>query len=454
MADHEFGFRTKALHAGAVPDAVHGSRAVPIHQTSSFVFESADDAANLFALQKYGNIYSRIGNPTVAAFEERIATLEGGIGAVATASGMAAEFITFAALCQAGDHIVASAKLYGGTITQLDVSLRRFGVETTFVDSTEAADFEAAIREDTKAVYTEIVANPSGDVVDLPGLADVAHRHGIPLVVDATLTPPYLIRPIEHGADIVIHSATKFLGGHGTTLGGVVVESGRFPWDNGRFPSMTEPVPSYGGVSWWGNFGEYGFLTKLRSEQLRDFGPSLAPQSAFQLMIGVETLAQRMDAHLANAQAVAEWLDADPRVSWVSYAGLPHHPHHARAQELLPLGVGSVFSFGVAPGEDGDGRAAGGRFIGALRLASHLANIGDAKTLVLHPASTTHQQLTAEQLVAGGVPEDLIRISVGIEDVADILWDLDQALTAATGRTRESAPAPTDDAAPAKEDPR
>ena len=431
--DHQFGFRTRALHAGAVPDAVHGSRAVPIHQTSSFVFESAQDAANLFALQKYGNIYSRIGNPTVAAFEERMASLEGGLGAVATASGMAAEFVTFAALAGAGDHIVASAKLYGGTITQLDVSLRRFGVETTFVNSTEAEDFAAAIQPNTKAVYTEIVANPSGDVVDLPGLARVAHEAGVPLVVDATLTPPYLIRPIEHGADIVIHSATKFLGGHGTTLGGVVIESGRFPWDNGRFPAMTEPVPSYGNVSWWGNFGEYGFLTKLRSEQLRDFGPSLAPQSAFQLMIGVETLAQRMDAHLANAQRVAEWLAADERISWVSYAGLPDHPHHARAKELLPLGPGSVFSFGVM-----GGREAGAEFIANLQLASHLANIGDAKTLVLHPASTTHQQLTAEQLEAGGVPEDLIRISVGIEDVEDILWDLDQALTAAVTNTEES----------------
>ncbi|WP_336705669.1 O-acetylhomoserine aminocarboxypropyltransferase/cysteine synthase family protein [Micrococcus terreus] len=433
QADHQFGFRTRALHAGAVPDAVHGSRAVPIHQTSSFVFESAQDAANLFALQKYGNIYSRIGNPTVAAFEERMASLEGGLGAVATASGMAAEFVTFAALAGAGDHIVASSKLYGGTITQLDVSLRRFGVETTFVNSTEAEDFAAAIQPNTKAVYTEIVANPSGDVVDLPGLARAAHEAGVPLVVDATLTPPYLIRPIEHGADIVIHSATKFLGGHGTTLGGVVIESGRFPWDNGRFPAMTEPVPSYGNVSWWGNFGEYGFLTKLRSEQLRDFGPSLAPQSAFQLMIGVETLAQRMDAHLANAQRVAEWLAADDRISWVSYAGLPEHPHHARAKELLPLGPGSVFSFGVK-----GGREAGAEFIANLQLASHLANIGDAKTLVLHPASTTHQQLTAEQLEAGGVPEDLIRISVGIEDVEDILWDLDQALTAAVTNTEET----------------
>ncbi|WBL19466.1 O-acetylhomoserine aminocarboxypropyltransferase/cysteine synthase family protein [Citricoccus sp. NR2] len=426
MAEHQFGFRTRALHAGAVPDAVHGSRAVPVHQTTSYVFESADDAANLFALQKYGNIYSRIGNPTVAAFEERMASLEGGIGAVATASGMAAEFVTFAALAGAGDHIVASSQLYGGTVTQLDVSLRRFGIETTFVNSTEAADFEAAIQENTKAVYTEIVSNPKGDIVDLRGLADVAHAAGVPLIVDSTLTPPYLIRPFEHGADIIIHSATKFLGGHGTTLGGVVVESGLFPWDNGKFPAMTEPVASYGGVSWWGNFGEYGFLTKLRSEQLRDFGPSLAPQSAFQLMIGIETLAQRMDAHLANAQRVAEWLEADERVAYVNYAGLPSSPFHERGKELLPLGVGSVFSFGVK-----GGRAAGEEFIANLQLASHLANIGDAKTLVLHPGSTTHQQLAAEQLEQAGIPEDMIRISVGIEDVEDILWDLDQALTAA-----------------------
>ena len=433
MAEHQFGFRTRALHAGAVPDAVHGSRAVPVHQTTSYVFESADDAANLFALQKYGNIYSRIGNPTVAAFEERMASLEGGIGAVATASGMAAEFVTFAALAGAGDHIVASSQLYGGTVTQLDVSLRRFGIETTFVNSTEAADFEAAIQENTKAVYTEIVSNPKGDIVDLRGLADVAHAAGVPLIVDSTLTPPYLIRPFEHGADIIIHSATKFLGGHGTTLGGVVVESGLFPWDNGKFPAMTEPVPSYGGVSWWGNFGEYGFLTKLRSEQLRDFGPSLAPQSAFQLMIGIETLAQRMDAHLANAQRVAEWLEADERVAYVNYAGLPSSPYHERGKELLPLGVGSVFSFGVK-----GGRAAGEEFIANLQLASHLANIGDAKTLVLHPGSTTHQQLTAEQLQQAGIPEDMIRISVGIEDVEDILWDLDQALTAAVSAGQQN----------------
>ncbi|WP_120003479.1 O-acetylhomoserine aminocarboxypropyltransferase/cysteine synthase family protein [Nesterenkonia muleiensis] len=425
--DRQFGFRTRALHAGAVPDATYGTRAVPIHQSTSFVFKDTDDAANLFALQKFGNIYSRIGNPTVAALEERLASLEGGIGAVATASGMSAEFLVFAALCEQGDHIVASSKLYGGTITHLDVSLRRFGIETTFVNSDEAEDFQAALQENTKLIFTEVVSNPASDIVDLPGLAKVAHDHGIPLVVDSTLTTPYLFRPIEHGADIVTHSVTKFLGGHGTTLGGVVVESGTFPWDNGKFPQMTEHVDSYGGLSWWGNFGEYGFLTKLRAEQLRDFGPSLTPQAAFQLIQGVETLPQRMAEHTANAQRVAQWLQDDPRVDYVNYSGLPSHRHHARAQQLLPEGVSSVFSFGIA-----GGRENGAQFIEALQLASHLANVGDARTLILHPASTTHQQLNAEQLLAAGVPDDLVRISVGLEDVDDIIWDLDQALETAT----------------------
>jgi len=436
MTDRSFGFRTRALHAGGIPDAATGARAVPIYQTTSFVFEDTAEAANLFALQKYGNIYSRIGNPTVAAFEERIASLEGGIGAVATASGMSAEFLVFAALAGAGDHIVASAQLYGGTVTQLDVTLRRFGVETTFVPGTDPADYAAAIRPETKAVYTEVVANPSGEVADLAGLAEVAHAAGVPLVVDSTLATPYLLRPIEHGADIVVHSATKFLGGHGTTLGGVVVEAGTFDWGNGRFPTMTEPVPSYNNLRWWENFGEYGFLTKLRSEQLRDIGPALSPHSAFLLLQGVETLAQRMDAHLAGARAVAEWLEEDPRVAYVNWAGLPSHPHHERARRYLPLGPGSVFSFGVHGTAERPAREVGRRFIESLVLASHLANIGDARTLVIHPASTTHQQLSAEQLAAAGVPEDLVRISVGLEDVEDILWDLDQALTAATGRTR------------------
>ncbi|MEV7972927.1 O-acetylhomoserine aminocarboxypropyltransferase/cysteine synthase family protein [Cellulomonas sp. NPDC089187] len=436
MSDHQFGFRTRALHAGGVPDPATGARAVPIYQSTSFVFSDTADAANLFALQKYGNIYSRLGNPTVAALEERIASLEGGIGAVATASGMAAEFITFAALVGAGDHVVASSQLYGGTVTQLDVTLRRFGVDTTFVPGTDPVDFAAAIRPETKVLYTEVIANPSGEIADLRGLAEVAHAAGIPLVVDSTLTTPYLIRPIEHGADIVIHSVTKFLGGHGTTLGGVVVESGHFDWGNGKFPQMTEPVPSYNGVKWWENFGEYGFLTKLRSEQLRDIGPSLSAQSAFQLLQGVETLPQRLDAHLANARTVAEWLTADPRVGQVNWAGLPSHPHHGRAQRYLPQGPGSVFAFRLAPGGGRDGREVGRRFIEHLQLASHLANVGDARTLVIHPASTTHQQLSAEQLDAAGVPDDLVRISVGLEDPEDILWDLDQALTAATSEVQ------------------
>ena len=431
--EHRFGFRTRALHAGGTPDASTGARAVPIYQTTSFVFDDAADAGNLFALQKYGNIYSRIGNPTVAALEERLASLEGGIGAVATASGMSAEFITFAALVGAGDHVVAAAQLYGGTVTQLDVTLRRFGVDTTFVASTDPADYAAAIRPETKVVYVEMIGNPSGEIADIENLAAVAHEAGVPLVVDATLATPYLARPLEHGADIVIHSVTKFLGGHGTTLGGVVIEKGTFDWGNGKFPQMTEPVESYGGIKWWDNFGEYGFLTKLRSEQLRDIGPALSPQSAFTLLQGIETLPQRIDAHVANARIVAEWLASDPRVAYVTWAGLEGHPHQERAAKYLPLGPGSVFAFGVAAD---DGRVAGEQMIENLQLASHLANIGDARTLVIHPASTTHRQLTEDQLVAAGVRPDLIRISVGLEDPEDIIWDLDQALTTATGANR------------------
>ncbi|MEN3299319.1 O-acetylhomoserine aminocarboxypropyltransferase/cysteine synthase family protein [Pseudonocardia sp.] len=424
--DRAWGFRTRAVHAGSVPDSAVGARAVPIYQSTSFVFEDTNDAASLFALQKYGLIYSRIANPTVSVLEERLASLEGGIGAVATASGQAAEFLTFACLAGAGDHAVAASGLYGGTITQLDVTLRRFGVDTVFVGGGDPADYAKAITDRTRFVFTEVVSNPGGEVADIAGLAEVAHAAGVPLIVDATLATPYLCRPMEHGADIVIHSATKFLGGHGTTLGGVVIESGRFDWGNGRFPSMTEPVPSYGGLTWWGNFQELGFLTKLRAEQLRDVGATLSAHSAFLLIQGVETLPFRMDAHVANAQVVAEWLQADPRVEYVRYAGLPDHPHHERAKRYLPKGPGAVFAFGVK-----GGRAAGARFIESVQLCSHLANVGDARTLVLHPGSTTHQQLTDAQLEDAGVPEDLIRISVGIEDPEDILWDLDQALAAA-----------------------
>ncbi|OZC50435.1 O-acetylhomoserine aminocarboxypropyltransferase [Rhodococcus sp. RS1C4] len=431
MSERSFGLRTRAIHAGARPDSETGARAVPIYSTASYVFEDSADAGDLFALQKYGNVYSRIANPTVAAFEERIASLEGGIGAVAFASGLAAEFAVFAALAGTGDHIVAAAGLYGGTITQLDVTLRRFGVDTTFVPGTDPADYAAAVTDRTKLIYVEVIGNPSGDIADLEGLAVVAHEHGIPLVVDATMATPVLCRPIEFGADIVVHSATKFLGGHGSTLGGVVVESGRFDWGSGRFPQMTEPVASYGGLSWWGNFGEYGFLTKLRSEQLRDIGGSLAAQSAFTLIQGVETLPQRMEAHVQNARDVAAWLDADPRVDYVAFSGLPSHPHHERAAKYLPSGPGAVFTFGV----DG-GRDAGRAFVENLRIASHVANIGDVRTLVIHPASTTHRQLTDDQLHEAGVRPEAVRISVGLEDVDDIEWDLDQALTAATGRER------------------
>ena len=426
MADREYGFRTRAIHAGNIPDAVTGSRALPIYQTSAFVFDDTADAAARFALQKYGNIYSRLGNPTVASFEERVASLEGGLGAVATASGLSAQSITFASLAGAGDHIVAAASLYGGSITQLDVTLRRFGVETTFVNSADPADYAAAITPKTKLIFAEIVSNPSGQVADLEGLADVAHAANIPLIIDSTIATPYLSRPIEWGADVVVHSATKFLGGAGTTLGGVVVESGRFHWANEHFPLFDQPVPSYGGLNWHGNFGEYAFLTRLRAEQLRDIGPALSPHSAWLLAQGVETLPFRLQAHVANARIVADWLEADPRIEFVNWAGLPNHEHHDRAKKYLPKGPGSVFSFGVK-----GGRSVGQTFIENVNLASHLANIGDAKTLVIHPASTTHAQLTENQLLEAGVLPGLVRISVGIEDPEDIVYDLDQALTIA-----------------------
>jgi O-acetylhomoserine (thiol)-lyase len=429
MADREYGFRTRAIHAGNIPDATTGARALPIYQTSAFVFDDAEDAAARFALQKYGNIYSRLANPTVAAFEERIASLEGALGTVATASGLGAQYITFASLVGQGDHVVASANLYGGSLTQLDVTLRRFGVETTFVRSSDPEAYAAAITGRTKVVFAESVANPSGEIADVEGLADVAHAAGVPLMIDATVATPYLSRPMEWGADLVTHSATKFLGGHGTTLGGVVSESGRFDWANGNFPLFEEVVASYGGLQWHGNFGEYAFLTRLRAEQLRDMGPVLAAQSAFQLSLGVETLPFRMQAHVDNARAVAEWLEADDRIEYVNWPGLPNHPHHERAKKYLPKGPGSVFGFGIKGGRD-----AGRTFIESVDLASHLANIGDAKTLVIHPASTTHAQLTEQQLEDAGVLPGLIRLSVGIEDVEDIIADLDQALAAAVAK--------------------
>jgi O-acetylhomoserine (thiol)-lyase len=427
MADRAWGFRTRSLHAGAPPDPTTGARAVPIYQTTSFVFEDTADAADLFALQKYGTIYTRISNPTNAAFEERMASLEGGIGAVATASGQAAEFLTATTLAEAGDHIVAAANLYGGTHTQFDVTLRRLGIQTTFVADPTPERMAAAITDRTKLLYIEVIGNPNGAVADLEPLAAVAHDARLPLVVDSTFATPWLCQPISWGADIVLHSATKFIGGHGTSIGGVIVEAGRFDWTaSGRFPQMTDPIPSYGHLRWHDNFAEYAFCTKVRAEQLRDVGACLSPFNAFLFLQGLETLPLRMDAHVENAMAVAAWLAEHRHVNWVSYAGLADSPWHDLATKYLPKGPGAIFTFGV-----NGGRAAGARFIENLQLVSHLANVGDARTLVIHPASTTHQQLSDENLAASGVTPDMVRLSVGLEDLDDILWDLDQALTAA-----------------------
>ena len=423
MNDRNWGFRTRALHAGGRPDPATGSRAVPIYQSTSFVFEDTADAADKFALQKYGTIYTRISNPTVNAFEERMASLEGGIGAVATASGMSAEFLTAAALAGQGDNLVTSSALYGGTHTLFDVTLKRFGITARFVDGDDPDAYARNIDEDTKFLYTEIVGNPSGSIPDVSAIAEVAHANDLPLVVDATFATPYLCQPLSHGADIVLHSATKFIGGHGNSIGGIVTDSGLFDWGSGRFPQMTEPVESYNDLKFWENFGEYAFCTKLRAEQLRDIGASMAPMNAFLLLQGLETLPFRMDAHVSNAQAVAEHLNQHQAVSWVKYAGLADSRYHALAKRYLPKGPGAIFTFGVK-----GGREAGARFIESLQVISHLANVGDARTLVIHPASTTHQQLSEEALASGGVTEDMVRISVGLEDLEDIIWDLDQAL--------------------------
>ena len=400
---------------------------MPIYQSTSFVFEDAADAADLFALQKYGNIYTRISNPTIAAFEERMASLEGGIGAVATASGQAAEFLTATALAGSGDNLVSASSLYGGTHTMFSTTLGRLGVEARFVNGDDPEAFAARVDDRTRFLYTEIIGNPSGSVADLEALGEVAAAHQLPLVVDSTFATPYLCRPFEHGADIVVHSATKFIGGHGTSIGGVVVESGRFDWGSGRFDQMTEPAPGYNDLRFWENFGEYAFCTKLRAEQLRDVGASLSPFNAFLLLQGLETLPQRMDEHVANAQAVAEFLHAHPLVSWVAYAGLASSPYHDLARRYMPRGPGAVFTFGVE-----GGRPAGAAFIEGLTMISHLANVGDARTLVIHPGSTTHQQLSDEDLAAGGVTPDMVRLSVGLEDLDDICWDLDQALAGTT----------------------
>ncbi len=434
MTDQGYKLDTLALHAGHVPDQDTLSRAVPLYQTSSYVFRDAEHAADLFALRAFGNIYTRLMNPTTDVLEKRLAAIHGGTGAVAVASGQAAIFYAVAAVTSAGQNFVTGDKLYGGTYTQFTVPLKRFGIEARFVDSRDPANFERAIDENTRLVYTESIGNPKGNVDDFEAIAEVAHKHKLPLIVDNTVTPPPLFNPFEHGADIAVYSLTKMIGGHGTSIGGAVIEKGDFDWKAaGRYPEITEPDLAYHGVNFWDAFGNHdeavapglAYVLKIRTGLLRDLGAALSPFNAWLFIQGLETLPLRARAHAANAQAVAEHLSAHPAVSWVDYAGLPGHPDYQRAQKYLPLGPGAIFSFGVKGGLE-----AGKKFIDSVKLASHLANVLDAKTLVIQPATTTHSQLSPEEQAAAGVTPDLVRISVGIEDVTDIIGDLDQALAA------------------------
>jgi O-acetylhomoserine (thiol)-lyase len=415
MHDRQFGFATRSIHAGTPPDPTTGSRVTPIHQTAAYVFGSSEQAAELFALRSYGHIYSRISNPTVAAFEERIASLEGGLGAIAFSSGLAAQLCTVLCVAQAGDHLVCSQNIYGGTVTQLTVTVARMGIDSTFVAVDDFDGLRAAIRPNTRLLFAETIGNPSGVLADLQTLSVIAHDAGIPLAVDNTFATPYLCRPIERGADLVLHSATKFLNGHGTTIGGVLVESGKFPWDSGRFPLLSQPSPGYHQKVFTETFGEYAFLTRARAEVLRDVGAQMSPMEAWLLLQGLETLGLRMDAHVRNARAIVEFLRTREEVAWIKEPQL-----------------GSIFTFGLR-----GGREAGRRFIDALELWSHLANVGDAKSLVIAPASTTHSQLSDDELRAAGVAPEAVRLSVGLEDADDLIWDLRNALAAA----HDSAPA-------------
>jgi O-acetylhomoserine (thiol)-lyase len=423
MADRKFGIETLCLHAGQIPDPATGSRAVPIHQTTSYVFDDVDHAASLFNLQTFGNTYTRLTNPTNAVFEERMAALENGRAALAVSSGMAAQMVALLTLMEEGDELVSASTLYGGTYSQFDVTFRRFGINTTFVDSDDPENFRKAITKNTKALYAETIGNPLNNVLDIEAVAAIARDAGIPLVMDSTFATPYLCRPIDHGADIVVHSATKFIGGHGTTMGGVVIESGKFDWGNGNFPGMVEPSKGYHGIRFYETFGDFAFTMKARCETLRTLGPAMSPFNAFMLLQGLETLPVRMDRHCENAIGVAKYLQAHPAVSWVNYAGLADNPYSAQVEKYLPNGASSILSFGVK-----GGIKAGAAFIEAAEFLSHLANVGDAKTLIIHPASTTHRQLSEEQQIAAGVTADMVRISVGLETLDDILWDLDQAL--------------------------
>jgi O-acetylhomoserine (thiol)-lyase len=424
--DHVYGFSTRSLHAGHQPDAASNARAVPIYQTTSYVFENTEHAAALFNLQQFGNIYTRIMNPTTGVFEERMAALEGGIGGLATGSGQAAQFLAIASLLDSGDHIVSSSTLYGGTYTQFDVSFRRLGFDTTFVEPDDPENFRKAITPKTRLLYAETISNPRMNVLDIEAVAKIAHEANVPLVIDNTFASPYLCRPIEHGADIVVHSATKFIGGHGTSIGGVIVDSGKFPWDKGTYPHITEPSKQYHGMKFHETFGNLAYIIKCRVDGLRDFGTSMAPFNSFLFIQGLETLPLRMEAHSKNGLAVAKFLEGHPSVTWVNYPGLESSPYRAQAKKYLPKGCGAILTFGIKGGME-----AGKRLIESLKMFSHLANVGDAKSLVIHPASTTHRQLSPEELKAAGVTPDMVRLSVGIEDIEDITWDLDQALASA-----------------------
>jgi O-acetylhomoserine (thiol)-lyase len=423
MPDRKYGFDTLCLHAGHIPDSATGARALPIYQTTSFVFDSADHAASLFNLQTFGNVYSRISNPTVSALEERVAALEGGRAALAAATGMAAQMTALLTLARHGEHIVASRTLYGGTYTQFAVTFADFGIEVSFVDADEPENFRRAVKPNTRAIYCETIGNPQLNVPDLAALAEIAHEAGVPLVVDNTLASPYLCRPIELGADIIVHSATKYLGGHGTTMGGVLIESGKFDWGNGKFPQMTTPSRGYHGVIFHETFGDFGFTMKARMETMRTLGATLSPFSAFLLLQGIETLHLRMPRHSESALAIARHLAKHPRVEWVNYPLLEGNRYFSMAQRYLPRGAGGILTFGIK-----GGAKAGERFIESVQFLSHLANVGDAKTLVIHPASTTHRQLDEDEQRAAGVLPEMIRLSIGLESVDDILWDIDQAL--------------------------
>ncbi len=422
-ADRSFGFQTRQVHAGQRVDPTTGARAAPIYQTTSYVFEDTQHAADLFDLNRFGNTYTRIVNPTTAVFEERVASLEGGVGALATGSGLAATAIALMTLVSQGDEIVSSANLYGGTHNQFAIQLPRYGVTTTFVDPHDLDAVRAAITERTRVLYAETIGNPRIDVLDIAAWARIADDAGLPLMIDNTFATPYLCRPIEHGAHLVIHSATKFIGGHGTSIGGVIVDAGTYRWELGRFPGVTEPSPGYRGMRFFETFGNFAFVMKARVETMRDFGPVLSPFNSFLFLLGLETLSLRMRQHCANTRAIAAHLRSHPRVEWVSYPDLPDSPYAANVARYLPEGQGAILCFGIR-----GGREAGRRFIEACELLSHLANVGDAKTLVIHPASTTHRRLDDAALAASGVTDSTIRLSVGLEDIDDLLWDIDQAL--------------------------